>query len=1024
MTETEEIRQLYDWKDETTIVPFSGIQMLDFGFNLTASTFRSMRFLERTTRRTAEGDERSLLVLTGDDDEDEKIVGEDQPDDDPYSINASRALEPFIEKWTPVPVLRLRPNRGPNNAEQFDAGPTCWARLLVKELPAPDPKTGHTHRVVLALDTTCEPLEDPLFYQAPATDDGERKFKFVHNVDQMSWFVSRVETDETGNVHDLQLWVDEWIFDQFEAVQKKSRSRPDDDGPERLFEHWARYFAFLNLIAGGVKFPEIRLIDTMSRDPITDRFRYTPIDVDLVLDVGNSNTCGILIETLPNGGAVDLSSSYKLALRDLSNPLYRYSRPFESRVEFSDARFGNGRSSRSRSFFWPSLVRVGPEAMRLTKHDQGTETTSGLSSPKRYLWDDRPMSQDWRFHNFTPSVAEPLPLVARAVQNEMNEAGDVLDQVASDVKNKLRRKNDVSMVGAARPRFSRSSTYGLMLAELFLQAIVQINDPAQRESRPQGAVPRRLRNIVLTLPSATPVQEQAIMRSRAEGALKLVYKVLKWSPSLALNTSVPEIKVDWDEASATQMVYVFSELNHKFGGHINRYFELFGRPRKVKPRHGHPGQEEVKPSLRVGCIDIGGGTTDLMVMTYHAQGEQAVVPNQDFREGFRVAGDDMLREIVTRIILPQVVQDLVQAGLAGAKNIVKTLFAADVGDRDIRISQQRRQYALRVLAPLAVSCLQQSEKLGDGGGISLKVGDLQSQDHSDVEESASFIDYLEQAVHDAGLPGWKLSEVTISLRRQELDTVVRNILQKPIGDLCEIIDQLGCDVVLLSGRPSQLAAIRDIVREAMVVPPSRLVSMHEYEVGEWYPYRDQVTDKIRDPKWAAAVGAMLSLLAQNRLVNFMVYTDNITMASTARFIGQVDNNGAISADRVLFQDVDGGPGSGDHAEIELYSPSFIGFRQLPHERWTTTVIYRVDFANEQAARRTKPFKVTIAREEFDNNPESAAEVLRAEALKEALIVVDAEDGAGGGAKNSDISLKLQTLGVEQDYWLDSGLFRL
>ena len=148
------------------------------------------------------------------------------------------------------------------------------------------------------------------------------------------------------------------------------------------------------------------------------------------------------------------------------------------------------------------------------------------------------------------------------------------------------------------------------------------------------------------------------------------------------------------------------------------------------------------------------------------------------------------------------------------------------------------------------------------------------------------------------------------------------------------------------------------------------------------------------------------------------------MTSTARFIGQLDNDGAIRTDRIIFTDVDGPEASGNSAKIQLFAPTFIGFRQLPHEHWTTSVIYRVDFANEQVARRPKPFTITLERREFDPDPESPAEALRAEALKEALVVAEAEDAAGDPAKRTDISLKLHTLGLERDYWLDSGLFKL
>ena len=57
------------------------------------------------------------------------------------------------------------------------------------------------------------------------------------------------------------------------------------------------------------------------------------IDVDLVLDVGNSHTCGVLVEDHPeesNG----LKQTYELQLRSLSEPHRVYNELFESRVEF------------------------------------------------------------------------------------------------------------------------------------------------------------------------------------------------------------------------------------------------------------------------------------------------------------------------------------------------------------------------------------------------------------------------------------------------------------------------------------------------------------------------------------------------------------------------------------------------------------------------------------------------------------------------------------------------------------------
>jgi hypothetical protein len=55
------------------------------------------------------------------------------------------------------------------------------------------------------------------------------------------------------------------------------------------------------------------------------------------------------------------------------------------------------KSGRSDAFTWPTIGRVGDEAFRMAAQRLGTEGSTGISSPKRYLWDDQPYSPGWRF---------------------------------------------------------------------------------------------------------------------------------------------------------------------------------------------------------------------------------------------------------------------------------------------------------------------------------------------------------------------------------------------------------------------------------------------------------------------------------------------------------------------------------------------------------------------------------------------------------------------------------------------------
>lgn len=1032
------------WPAEVTIIPNSAIQFLDFGFNLDEIAKGTMEFSERRTSHDADVDVWQLIPHLSDDDPDQEIPEPLIEGEEDYSISKVKAFEPFLNKWTPIPVLRLHLGRGPNGEEIFDGGPSTWARIYITELDDRNPETGETHRVIIALDTDLEDDEEEI-YLAPRKQDAidQREFKLVSDPKHNAWFLRHEVTDDQGQPFDQQKWVDEWLREQFldlKRAQRPNREPKPEDFPYR-FEHWARYLAMLRLIGMKIEFPRLKLIDTISDDR-----HYQCVDVDLILDVGNSRTCGILVESYPDDSRIDLNNSFALAMRDLGRPELYARKPFESRVEFAETDFGPDhlarRSGRARpAFLWPSMVRIGMEAQRLSRQSKGTETVSGISSPKRYIWDTTPVTQNWRFNGDTGR--QTLPLIARSSFRFLNEAGDVVEQIQVEEDAKIRKRGESSKTGAIHPRFSRSSLYGFMLSELITHALVQINDPGGRAIRKQSSLPRRLRNIILTLPSATPVQEQAIMRSRAEGALRLVWAVMGWKGSSAVTCQVPNILIDWDEASCTQLVWLYDEIALRFGGQISSYLKLKGKARK-RPAEttgiGSPaGIRRPEDSLRVGCIDIGGGTTDLMITTYYSEDNRALLPYQNVREGFRVAGDDLVAEVISRIILPQVRDQLADAGVSYAEEMIRDLFSGDVGDVAEQVRQRRRQFGLQVLIPTALATLQIGEHLEAGTSKTLKLADalpqLPALSTEDPDEEPTvrlaipdeILGYLEQAANQRGAEGWSLASSEILVSAAEIEDVVNAVLGQALEAMIEVATHLDVDQLLLSGRPSRLRAVRDFVRDRLACRPDKLVAMHDYQIGGWYPYRDRVSSRIADPKTTAAVGAMLCLLASNRIVNFKLHTENIRMCSTARIIGVIERNGQLLDERVLFRDVDlDQRGRGEEsAKVLLRSPMHIGFRQVPFERWMASPLYRLDFANEQAQRRPTPLQVTLKRRELDLDPENPKEAMKAEVLKEAFAIEEVEDAEGAGCKTTDVSLKLHTLGVDEiDYWLDSGVFKL
>ena len=130
---------------------------------------------------------------------------------------------------------------------------------------------------------------------------------------------------------------------------------------------------------------------------------------------------------------------------------------------------------------------------------------------------------------------------------------------------------------------------------------MQINSPVAATNRPHSA-PRRLRRAILTLPTAMPLAETQAVRPPGQYAIRLTWRALGLEEDHA-----PEPFLQWDEATSTQIVFLYNEIRRNFQGDAALFFQVFGRARES---YGE------STCLRLASIDIGGGTTDPIITTY------------------------------------------------------------------------------------------------------------------------------------------------------------------------------------------------------------------------------------------------------------------------------------------------------------------------------------------------------------------------------------------------------------------------
>lgn len=1018
-------------RQSISLVPHSGIQFVSDHFDLDTTPRFSRTFLERKI-------DNNITLHPGWRFEDPD--GEPPPrvaGDTDYDVSKERALEPFLGQWVPVPYLRLI-GSGEHGEDRFDRGPSNWVRVRVVKSSKELNQKG-THQVTFAFDT--EVLPPPLAnraYTAPSTEDAQNahEFRFVPRMDANAWFVSDPKVHEaTGEAYDHQGWVLTWLQNLFTEMQQAKRPGrkyiPDEDAPQ--FEYAARYFTFLEFLDTVLQPPAVRFIDTISTDPPSF------VDVDLILDIGNSRTCGLLIERFPNEREVKLSNSMVLELRDLGQPEVQYSKPFESHVELVAANFGHEDlsrlSGRSKAFFWPSPVRVGPEAARYRAKAEGTEALSGMSSPKRYLWDNFSSKQDWKFNGALGNARHAAAPIENAIFKCTNRMGDVISVVekprnARLFTNKITAREDREFLNepASRFAYSRSSFFSFMVAEIVWQAMVMVNNPTVRSRRGQKDMPRQIKRIFFTMPTSMPVHEQRIMKMRAQSGVNLLWDLMGWDKNPPRHVEAPIVKLDLDEASCVHFIYLYGEIARKFGGSITKFFEMAGRPRAFVEADQTPKPDDkVGPSLRIASIDVGGGTTDLMVTTYHPEGDRAITPVQVFREGFRVAGDDILRQVVQRFVLRSIEQRLTETGMSGAREFLKSRFEGEQIGMAEQDRHLRRQFTLRVLVPLGLSILRLAEKasLADRQTVlRLSAKDLLSRGEQDPNLDERFTSFLETSAAEQGARGFKMADCLFSIDMAALGKTCISVLEPVFKNFGEIINHLDCDVVLLTGRPTCLPDVVDMFRNSMAVSPERVIPLNEYLPGQWYPFSGRGDGRIDDPKTTAAVGCMLCALADHQLTNFTLYTKGLRMRSTAGYIGPLEQDMRLLKDNVLFDnEASIKPGQIASKEITFHGKMRIGFRQLPFERWTATPLYMLQLGKADLERIKLPIKVTLEREAPDEVDEDGRDyldrALEAEAQKEELRVSEAVDSVGASIRNMQLSL--HTLQEDGGYWLDTGV---
>ena len=958
-------------------------------------------------------------------------------EDGSVEVVQKTGFEMLLGKWLPMPMYEYDGN---NNSTKY---PNGWCRVRIDRIGERIGGSSKRYRLTWAFDTRlAEDLEEaklrPAFF--PGSDD-RKVFKICNRADLL--------LGEFLNIPDGNNETP--VVDYLASLWDINLAAYDS----HMYKFIAYYVYLINYLRLSGASPRVTLYHKLDKQ----------IPVDMSIDIGNSRTCAVLFEK------GDFTKARMLRIRDLSQPWRTYENAFDMRVVFRKADFGGDLTMGKSLFQWNSLVRIGEEAKHLIYHslegNDESERTTNYSSPKRYLWDNRLFDSRWEL-----MVEEDDPTNIRiAPQIYMKGFTDYFDDDGAF----LGKPKEIDLFSLGKNdkqcHYSRSSLMTFVMVEILQHALNYINSSYFRGMHGEIDCSRYLRNIIITCPTAMPLQEQLTLRKAAKDASILLRELTPSLPEMTI-TPDPEKLLPakegmeqtsrgwlYDEAFASQLVFLYAELSERYDGKIDHFFKLKGH--QIRPRtDDKDSQKEENVStvlgqngkkyefngnaLTIGTIDIGAGTTDVMITVYGQKGQGKLVPVPVFYDSFYTAGDDILHNLIRDVViegkqndnpimgsisssLTARIKKMTPDELLGIPRVAQTkeyretveeirnamneevamtmkyhlihelmhhFFADNTAGMSEKDRRCRLDFCTQISHPMSQFFLELLKQ-----GRPTRVYSFQEMFPND--KPANYL--LEHFAYNFG---FRFEDLLWRFEPEVIADVVRSTMKPIIKSLSEIIFQHNCDFLVLSGRPTNLKPLTELFLENIPVPPNRMICLNSYHVGHWFPLATQEGYFQENQKAVVSVGAEVGYLASKEGFNGLVLDFSVLekeMKSSARYIGLYDDSLKTVREPILTPK----DASALLKGVSVF-PCYLGCKQYNSPKYESRPLYAI-YNNSGLSQ----LNIRLQRDYFTD--------------RESIWMDDVTDMEGNNLdaeQLAKVDLRLQTLASETGFWMDKGAFVL
>lgn len=764
-----------------------------------------------------------------------------------------------------------------------------------------------------------------------------------------------------------------------------------------------------------------------------------PISVDLIVDFGNTRTAVLALEHIPGvpslstickpipfqskemefegfeGFQFDESSVLTDSWFLLKQPTFE--NPSNSNDEIPEWYFVNdieiqGRFLRKEvavrrlekvtyriphMFVEMSPALIGPSARQeLLNLNLEHGAKYFMSSPKRYVWDTDPAEgegeQNWHMVLNDPTKLagsiSGLPNLECQMLRFLHANGS--DWALNDPPtNKPQHQRPVR--NPINPRYPRSDTLTWTALSVLENAYRTINTVAWRKgNRPFGA--RKLKRVIVTYPSGWTAAEIAAYRAKWQKAINIFMLTRIADP----NPEEIQLVMTMDEAVASQLPIVISEIR-RLGNNGRRWLNVIGVGKDAQARG------------RVMTVDIGGGTTDISVVEYQDALDGAgmdLIASVLFKDSNTIAGDQLRKMIIQKVLLPQVFGSKGNLDRAELENFLSG------GQITMAAYAKWARYTRVLFLPIVNRWL---ADLVTGATESFTISDL-FQSNEDGKILDDFNEESRNAVGIDLLDG--MESLSIERYKTDVRKCIRECFIRPFRSLSKHVAAFACDLVIVTGKPSELPEIREMLEECLPITPNRLLFAKGFRAGSatWPLSKD---GRVHDAKFVTVVGAALSQAIQSNLIrqqsnhpcSLKVVQDPRML--TQNWWGVPDGN---KLDPVILE-----PSQSENT-VTLKIGHAIGRKLLPGDS-APEPVYLLRWSDRLKKHSSPPsIQVTFRRVQSKPGEAEALEIVRAAGVLETI-------QPDGSIKKSNITkdhieLKLCTMQAGEQYWLDTGRFEI